>query len=54
MAADRPRVVIAEALNAPRSALGDGVEVLEEADLWSRREDLVRAVAGAAGLVVRR
>ncbi len=49
----RPMVVIAEALHAPASLLGDGVEVLEEADLWSRREDLVRAVGRAAGLVVR-
>jgi len=53
MTTDRPRVVIGEALNAARSALGDGVEALEEADLWSRGEDLVRAVAGAPGLVVR-
>lgn len=49
----RLRVVIAESLNASAAPLGDGVDVLEEADLWARREDLLRAIAGAAGLVVR-
>ena len=50
---DRPRVLITEELNASYAELGDDVEVVEEADLWSRREDLRRQIAGAQGLVVR-
>src|SRR5215831_10989029 len=53
MGGGRPRVLITEKLHASRAALGDDVQVLEEADLWSRREDLRREVASSEGLVVR-
>jgi (S)-sulfolactate dehydrogenase len=53
MADARPRIVISEALNASRAALGDGVDVVERADLWSRRPDLMAELQQAAGLVVR-
>jgi len=49
----RPRVLITEELHASHAALGADVEVLEESDLWSRREDLRRQIASAQGLVVR-
>ena len=49
----RPRVLITEELHASHAALGDDVEVFEEADLWSRPEDLRRQIASAEGLVVR-
>lgn len=50
---DRLRVVISEALNSSLSLLGADLDVVEEADLWSRPVDLRRAVERAAGLVVR-
>lgn len=52
-AGDRLRVVISEALNSSAASLGADLEVVEEADLWSRPGDLRRAIEGAAGLIVR-
>jgi len=46
-------VLITEELNASHAELGNDVEVLEEADLWLRRDELRRQIAGAQGLVVR-
>lgn len=48
-----PRVVISEALNASRLPLGEGVEVIDRPDLWSRRDELIEALGGASALVVR-
>jgi phosphoglycerate dehydrogenase-like enzyme len=48
-----PRVVIAEALHASPEALGDGFEIMEVPDLWSRRDELLARVAEADALVVR-
>ena len=48
-----PRIVIAEALQAPRTALGEGFEVIEDPGLWARRGDLAACLADADALVVR-
>ena len=48
-----PRVVIAEALHASLEALGEGFEIVEVPDLWSRRDELLTCVSGAHALVVR-
>ncbi len=47
------RILIPEALNASPDLVGEGLEVWLEPDLWSRRQDLLRLVADADGLVVR-
>lgn len=52
-AGDRLRVVISEALNSSLESLGADLEVVEEADLWSRPGDLRRAIEEVAGLIVR-
>ena len=49
----RPRVLITEELHGSHDALGDDLEVMEQPDLWSRRDDLQRQIASAQGLVVR-
>jgi (S)-sulfolactate dehydrogenase len=47
------RLLITEALNASPDLVGEGLEVRLEPDLWSRRQDLLRLVGDADGLVVR-
>ena len=47
------KVVIAEALHADSSALGEGIQVVEDPTLWSRPEALVAQLSDAAGLIVR-
>lgn len=47
------KVVISEALNAAATPLEHGIEVVEDATLWSRRDHLQEQLADAAGLIVR-